>query len=55
VAQVRKGLLVILVIFVIYAVITSPSQSGNVTLNAWDHLKNGVSAIGTFFNTLLGR
>jgi hypothetical protein len=53
VARVRKGLLVILVIFVIYAVINDPTQSANVTGNAWDQIKSGLHSVGTFFDTLL--
>jgi hypothetical protein len=53
VTRVRRALLAILIIFVIYAVINSPTQSADVTGNAWDHIKNGISAIGTFFDTLL--
>lgn len=51
--RVRRALLVILVIFVIYAVINDPTQSAGVTGNAWDQIKSGVSSIGTFFDTLL--
>lgn len=51
--RVRRALLVILVIFVIYAVINDPTQSASVTGNAWDQIKSGVSSIGTFFDTLL--
>jgi len=51
--RLRRALLVLAVIFVIYAVINDPTQSANVTGNAWDHIKNGISAVGTFFNTLI--
>jgi hypothetical protein len=53
VPKVRRALLVLAVIFIIYAVINDPTQSANVTSNAWDHIKSALSAIGTFFNTLL--
>jgi hypothetical protein len=53
VPRVRRALLVIAVIFVIYAVINDPTQSASVTGNAWDHIKNGISAVGTFFDTLI--
>lgn len=51
--KVRRALLAILIIFIIYAVLNDPTQSANVTGNAWDQIKDGVGAIGTFFNTLI--
>ena len=51
--RVRRALLVIAVIFVIYAVINDPTQSASVTGNAWDHIKDGISSVGTFFDTLI--
>jgi hypothetical protein len=53
VTRVRRALLVIAVIFIIYAVINDPTQSASVTNNAWEHIKSAISAIGTFFDTLL--
>jgi hypothetical protein len=53
VPRVRRALLVIAVIFVIYAVINDPTQSASVTGNAWDHIKTAISSVGTFFDALL--
>ena len=53
VAKVRKALLALLIIFVIYAVLNDPTQSASVTGNAWDQIKDGFSAVGTFFDTLI--
>jgi hypothetical protein len=53
VTRFRRALVVILVIFVIYAVINDPTQSANVTGNAWDKIKDAISSIGTFFQTLI--
>jgi hypothetical protein len=53
VTRVRRALLVLAVIFVIYAVINDPTQSASVTSNAWDHIKSAISAVGTFFDALL--
>jgi hypothetical protein len=53
VPKVRRALLALLIIFVIYAILNSPTQAANVTSNAWDQIKEGLSAVGTFFNTLL--
>lgn len=51
--RVRRALLALLIIFVIYAVLNDPTQSASVTGNAWDQIKDGVSAVGTFFDTLI--
>ena len=49
----RRALLILLVVFIIYAVVNDPSQSGDFTANLWGHVKDGISSIGTFFDTLL--
>ena len=51
----RKALIALVVIFLVYAVINSPTQSGQVTANVWGDIKDGISAVGTFFDTLLSR
>ena len=51
----RRAIVAIIVIFLIYAVLNDPGQSANVTGNAWDHIKDGISNIGTFFDDLLSR
>ena len=51
--RVRRALLAILIIFIIYAVFNDPTQSANVTGNAWDQIKQGIDSIGTFFDTLI--
>ena len=53
VQKVRKAVLAILIIFVIYAVLNDPTQSASVTGNAWDQIKDGFGSITTFFDTLL--
>jgi hypothetical protein len=53
VPKVRRALLVLLVIFVIYAVVKDPTQSASVTSNLWDALKNGIESVFTFFDALL--
>lgn len=45
----------VIIAFVLYAVLTDPSDSADSTGNAWDHLKDGLNAIGTFFDGLLSR
>jgi len=53
VPKVRRALLALLIIFVIYAILNDPTQSASVTSNAWDQIKDGFSAIGTFFDALI--
>jgi hypothetical protein len=53
VPKVRRALLALLIIFIIYAILNDPTQSASVTGNAWDQIKDGFSAIGTFFDTLI--
>ncbi len=51
----RKVLIALVIAFVVYAVITDPVGSANVTANAWDHIKSTFAAVGVFFHTLLNR
>jgi hypothetical protein len=55
VKRIWKILLWTLVVFFIYAVITSPSQAANIVQNAWDIILQGFQNIGAFFNELLKR
>lgn len=49
----RQILWGLLIFFIAYAVLTSPSDSADVTGNAWDAVKDGFSALTTFFDELL--
>ncbi len=51
--MVQRALLILLVVFIIYAVVNDPTQSADFTANIWDHVKDGLSSIGTFFDALL--
>ena len=51
----RQIILVIVLIFVAYAVYTSPNQSADVVRPAWDVLLTAVKAIFRFFDALLRR
>jgi hypothetical protein len=53
VPKVRRALLALLIIFIIYAILNDPTQSASVTGNAWDQIKDGFSAVGTFFDALI--
>lgn len=49
----RKWALGILIFFIIYAILKDPTQSASVTGSAWDQIKDGFSAVGTFFDVLI--
>ncbi|MBT0767302.1 hypothetical protein KIH74_00085 [Kineosporia sp. J2-2] len=45
--------MVILVVFLIYAVVNDPRQSGNFVGDIWDWVTSAADSIGTFFDTML--
>jgi hypothetical protein len=49
----QRAILILVVVFIIYAVLHDPSQSADFTSNIWGRITDGLSAIGTFFDTLL--
>jgi len=49
----RRIILVIVLIFAIYAVVVSPNQSAGVVRDAFDTLADGIQAIFRFFDALL--
>jgi len=51
--KLKKPLVVLMVVFIIYAVINDPNQAAKVTGNAWDYVKGGVASVTTFFDELL--
>ena len=46
---------VLLVIFLLYAIFTSPTDAANMVGSAWDVITNGVGNIATFFDSLIAR
>lgn len=52
---VKKIVLWLVVIFLLYAILTSPTEASDIVGNIWDILKNGVENIFKFFDSLLGR
>ena len=50
---VKKIIMWILVIFAIYAILTSPAQAANIVTTAWDIIWTGVTNIATFFNEII--
>lgn len=50
---VKKIVMWLLVIFLLYAILTSPSSAADIFNSAWDIVVNGVENIASFFDTLL--
>jgi len=53
--HVKKIVLWTLVIFFIYAVITSPTQAADIVQNAWNIILQAFKNISAFFNQILNR
>jgi hypothetical protein len=51
--KVKAILLWALVIFVVYAIITSPERAADILEGIWDVIVGAFSSIGQFFNSLL--
>jgi hypothetical protein len=49
----KRVLVVILVVFAIYAVWTQPTRSADVVGNGWDQVKTGASSVGDFLDRLM--
>ena len=54
-SRVRKILGWVLLIYLVYAIVKSPTQAADVVRTSFDILAEGVRAIGAFFDSLLGR
>ena len=50
---IKKIVLWLLTIFLIYAILTSPGDAADIVGTAWDVIANGVRNIGRFFDELL--
>lgn len=50
---IKKIVLWLLTIFVIYAILTNPESAADMVGSAWDILASGVTNIGTFFDSLI--
>jgi hypothetical protein len=50
---IKKIVLWLVVIFLLYAILTSPTEAASIFGSAWDVVTNGVSNIGEFFDSLL--
>ena len=54
-AKARKVLLIIVLVFFVYAVFQSPTKAADIIANIWGVIVDGFNAIRTFFNSLLNR
>ncbi len=52
---IKKIVLWLLVVFLLYAILTSPADAANIFGSAWDVVKNGVTNIASFFDNLIRR
>lgn len=50
---IKKIVLWLIVVFIAYAILTSPAETANIFTSAWDVLANGVRNIFTFFDNVL--
>jgi hypothetical protein len=49
----RRIIILILVVFAIYAVVTDPTRAADVVSSAWDIVWQGLVAITRFFDALI--
>ncbi len=54
-AKARKVILIIVLVFFVYAVFQSPTKAADIVMNIWGVLVDGFNAIIVFFNSLLNR
>lgn len=52
---IKKIVLWLVAIFLLYAILTSPTDAADMVGSAWDIVMNGVRNIGRFFDSLLAR
>ncbi|WP_199847401.1 hypothetical protein [Janibacter massiliensis] len=52
---IKKIVLWLLTIFLVYAILTSPNQAADIVSTVWDMIVTAVRNIGQFFDALLSR
>ena len=50
---VKKIVMWLVVVFLLYAILTSPQEAADIFGSAWDVVSNGVQNVGAFFDSLL--
>ncbi len=54
-AKARKVILIIVVVFFVYAIFQSPEKAADIVTNIWGVIVDGFNAVRRFFNSLLNR
>lgn len=52
---IKKIVMWLLVIFLLYAILTSPAQAADIFGSAWEVVVNGVTNVAAFFDNLISR
>lgn len=52
---VKKIAMWLLVVFLLYAILTSPESAANIFRSAWQVITNGLGNIAEFFDSLINR
>ncbi|WP_192807991.1 hypothetical protein [Janibacter sp. HTCC2649] len=52
---VKKIVMWLVVIFLLYAIFTSPNDAADIVGSAWDVISNAIKNIGEFFDSLIAR
>jgi hypothetical protein len=50
---IKKIVMWLVVVFLLYAILTSPSDAADIFGSAWEVVKNGVTNVATFFDSLI--
>ncbi len=51
--SIKKIVPITLLVFFVYAIVTSPEQAGSLVQTLWDIIVQGFKSIGSFFDALL--
>ncbi|MEO5743550.1 MAG: hypothetical protein ABIQ53_03025 [Terracoccus sp.] len=54
-AKARKVILIVVLVFFVYAIFQSPEKAADIVTNIWGVIVDGFNAIRRFFNSLLNR
>ncbi len=54
-AKARKVILIVVLVFFVYAVFQSPEKAADIVTSIWGVILDGFTAIRRFFNSLLNR
>ena len=53
--RVKKIVPLIVLVFFVYAIVTSPAQAADIVHTLWDIIVKGVKGIGGFFDAVLNK